>query len=45
VLGGRGRIDDGFDEYSEVAERPREMSDGPRRRMRSADQTVNKALG
>jgi len=44
VLGGRGRIDDGFDEYSEVIERPPEARDGPRQRMRSADRTVSAAL-
>jgi arylsulfatase len=45
VLSGRSRIDDGFDSYSGVVERPRRGPGGPPRRMRSADETVDAALG
>jgi arylsulfatase A-like enzyme len=45
VLSGRSRIDDGFDLYSGVVDRPRRASRDPRRRMRSADETVDAALG
>jgi arylsulfatase A-like enzyme len=45
VLSGRSKIDDGFDSYSGVVERPRRPSGDPRRRMRSADETVDAALG
>jgi arylsulfatase A-like enzyme len=45
VLSGRAGIDDGFDVYSDVLAHAGEPPDDPRRRMRSADQTVNAALG